>query len=122
MLRSFRARAAALGLLVVVGATAYAALPTPGQLALLLNGTPVFQESTASTSPTAATITATAGTVIRIQCDAATYIYIPGTATSSNGEKVPADERNTYVLPIDDGTISILAVSGTVNCKRWNMK
>lgn len=115
-------------LLAVALALALSATPAfaarPGSqfgLLLLLNGTPEYVDTTASTSPTAATITATAGGVVKLQCDAATYVYVPGTASSTNGEKVAADQAYYVILPDSDATISILAVTGTVNCKRWNM-
>ena len=84
-------------------------------------GTPTDAQNVSATAPTAGTVTRVALDIVRIQCDVAVYVYVPGTATALNGELVFAGDTYTVVLPAGDATLSYLPVSGTASCTHWKV-
>src|SRR5262252_4951828 len=86
-------------------------------LMAVLNGSPTFQETVATTSPTAAkNVTAFApGATIVFQSDTAVYFSTgdSSVATTSSAFSAPAGQITVLVLPLTDTYISFLAVSGT---------
>jgi hypothetical protein len=101
---------------VLTASVAFAARPlNEYQFWLKVNGSP-SSTSEVATSTTAATITETAGDVVLLWCDSATYYRVDGTATATTSILLAAYERALITLPDSDGTISVLALSGTGKC------
>jgi hypothetical protein len=103
-------------------------------VSLITNGTPVYLGTiVASTtknnhdtaSPFNDTGDALEGKFLLVQCDAAAYV-LPGTAntttvTTSNGVKLAADERVILSMAAGYKWLAALAVTGTANCKVWEL-
>lgn len=63
--------------------------------------------------------------VLLVQCDAAAYV-LAGTAntatvTTANGVKLAADEKAYIGMTAAQGWIAFLSVSGTANCRCWEV-
>lgn len=84
-------------------------------------GTPTAAANSSATAPATGTITRAFLDIVRIQCDVAVYLYVPGTASALNGELLFAGDTWTVVLPADDASISYLPFSGTANCTSWKV-
>lgn len=77
-----------------------------------------------STNPTAATNNNTSQVIavnsyVAVQCDAAAYVKpsAGGTAATTNDVKLAADQLYDIGLRSNELRVSVLAVSGTANCR-----
>lgn len=107
---------------------------SPAANTLKLSGTPVLLGTIVATTtknnhdtatPFNNTGDALKGKMLLIQPDTACYI-LPGTAntatvTTSNGIKLGAEERVILSMADDYGWLACVAVSGTTNCRIWEL-
>lgn len=97
-----------------------------------LNGSPSFLGTVTATtvkdnSNTSSTFTITGGSLLMVQCDAASYLLTASSAaaatlTSTNGVRVEAYEKFYLMLLNKEQWLQALAVTGTINCKVWRMQ
>lgn len=77
-------------------------------------------------SDTAVPFTINRGNVVMVQCDVASYVYLPKTAaaaSSTNGLKIQAGEVKQFRASASSTPkLSVIPVSGTANCKVWRME
>lgn len=94
---------------------------------VLVNGSPSYQETVATVSPTSARNATAfpAGAAVMLQADGAFYFTTGGStsvAAAASGVKVAQDEKVIITLAPDQTHIAVLAVAGTVNVKYFRLK